>query len=466
MNYRRSEEIMKLYKFVTLSFICGGLFCSDLMAANISIDDLLPPAQAETEEQREQLLNIKQVGQVVVSKDQGIDGKSVVEAASCSDAVNYALKNMSELDDGVMQVKFPSGLGWISRGTSDYAVYENPTATYIAQRKAYVVAYINAKTSLAKALNSFSNVEKETLKEQIKSYSDEEKDLNQVKSSLVETSDERINALIRGYVVYDVNDSKIDDTNRTVAVAIVTTNKTLNGLRRLSENAISANSVQDGLKQILAELNNKIIPPIGGTSIFVPQTGEMAFVGYGSSVVRSGKNVSVQRKLLKSSSKIAQMRARSALVGILKGDNIESITKSMEDTTTDDKEFVELTKNDPLNKNNENEIVELEKAQNKFRSMQTYNDTMSSFRNGIVPPGVIVKTFEDDKKPVVTAIAIYMPSMTDAAKQMGKAMQEAGNQDFAPERTAELNRKNTTSTRHSDEVVPGVTGKVTNDQDL
>jgi hypothetical protein len=41
-------------------------------------------------------------------------------------------------------VKFPSGLGFVATGMATYRAMENPVATRIAKRKAYVLAYTQA----------------------------------------------------------------------------------------------------------------------------------------------------------------------------------------------------------------------------------------------------------------------------------------------------------------------------------
>ena len=52
-------------------------------------------------------------------------------------------------------------------------------------------------------------------------------------------------------------------------------------------NAIEADSLRDGLNQVIAEVRSGLVPPVGGRIIMMRSTGETAFVGFGSAVVRS-----------------------------------------------------------------------------------------------------------------------------------------------------------------------------------
>ena len=70
--------------------------------------------------------------------------------------------------------------------------------------------------------------------------------------------------LLKGFVVYAVED---DTANRKVYVSIVTTPKTRGKFNRPSPNGLEADSIRDGLGQVLLEIQTGLIPPVGGKMI-------------------------------------------------------------------------------------------------------------------------------------------------------------------------------------------------------
>jgi hypothetical protein len=132
-----------------------------------------------------------------------------------------------------------------------------------------------------------------------------------------------------------------------------------------------------------------------------------------------------------------------------------------------------------LNQNNEKELKIFNEKQEKFRNTQSFSSTINSLRVGRIPEGVNVKCFFNEEQPVVTAIAIYIPSMTLATKNLKQAMEEASNDDFSPENSSnkgfqpvKIKQRNTGTTKLNDsdviggEAPKGVSGQVTNDSDL
>src|SRR5581483_7385300 len=89
---------------------------------------------------------------------------NVVSAASAQDAVNAAVReNVKQAGAGTAVetaarwATFPSGLGVVATGLASYRRMENPTATRLAQRQAYVIAFLRAKAELAKFLQGVSS---------------------------------------------------------------------------------------------------------------------------------------------------------------------------------------------------------------------------------------------------------------------------------------------------------------------
>lgn len=391
------------------------------LAASLSADDFLPPLQAATPEAEKAAETVQQPE--AVRNEKGLDGKAAVSAASAQDAVNAATQRMAQ-GGGCEQIKFPSGFGWVATGTAVYGVTPNPVANLTAQRQAYQIAYMNAKKNLAEALHGLSSKGLTELGNQFKTIISDSDTLSNMSESLGENITEQVEGLLRGYVVYNINDDQAGD-HGAVTVTIVATPKTMGRNQRLASTGLSSDSIKDGLNAVLAELANGLMPPVGGKTISVPQTGELAFVGFGSAVVAPNPNAAAQAKLVLNAQKLAQMRARSALCGIILGDNISATSSLDAATQTISSQFAEAGKNDPTANGNAEAIRKLDDQRNSFLGTQLSKEQVTSLRSGVLPPGVTVKTFLNPEKTIAEAVAVYMPSVTANAAKAGIEMKNS-----------------------------------------
>jgi hypothetical protein len=83
----------------------------------------------------------------------------------------------------------------------------------------------------------------------------------------------------------------------------------------------------------------------------VPQTGELAFVGFWSSVVRVDQDKALQTKHNLNAEKIAKIRASDSLCGMILSDTIESSDKHDAQTVSMVKDFETIEKEDPVARN-------------------------------------------------------------------------------------------------------------------
>ena len=364
---------------------------------------------------------------------------------------------------GSIQVKFPSGFGWVASGVSTYNVMPNATATLTAQRLAYQKAYLQAKKSLAESLFGLSTSGKESLVSQMDVIVTDNDSIANTKEKTEESITESVNGLLRGYVVYNINDEQ-DKQHGTVTVTIVTTPKTMGKVGRVDPSSLSADSVKEGLGQVLTELSNGLMPPVGGKTISVKQTGELAFVGFGSAVIVSNPNPAIQAKMALNAQKIATMRARSALCGIILGDNITATSQLDSQTKELSAQFEELENDDPLkkifSKTDEENYRKLEEQRTNFVNNQSFREEIASFRSGVLPAGVTVKTFFNDNKTIAEAVAVYLPSVSTSADRTRKDMQNS--QIMTPQ------DKDKSGNGTNEGVMPqrGPSGQVSNDADL
>jgi len=127
-------------------------------------------------------------------------------------------------------------------------------------------------------------------------------------------------------------------------------------------------------------------------------TGETAFVGFGSVVVRTSSNAAVQAKLNLEAQKIAAMRAKDALCGLMIGDTTSwegGVRESLKDQV---QEFESATADDPLARQQPAAARKLAAARQEFVSRIESTDLTRAFvgaycRRGSTPkPGSTMTT--------------------------------------------------------------------------
>jgi len=331
-------------------------------------------------------------------------------------------------------------------------------------RGAYVKAYTQAKKELAAFLYGVSSSGMEKLVEEMRTLSTSEKDLGNLRSRLQEGTAEVVRGMIRGYVVYSVSE-RHEGSMGTVTVTIASTPKTMGEYSRPDMDSISAGSVAEGLDHVLAEVTSGVVPPVGGKVVVVPGSGELAYVAFSSAVVRQSGNAAMRSKMYANAVKIAQMRARSALLGILNGDDMASLSAESEDMQSMYREYSETVKEDPISKKSEKEYKQLEQAQNTFKSTSTFSEALASMRRGTVPPGVTVRIFPNEGKTMVTGLAVYIPGMTRNAARGAERMRSSS--PMAPARGVNAGASSVDFSRKEGTGAPeGVSGRVSSSADL
>jgi hypothetical protein len=408
---------MNASRLVTLAFavLACCLLPAILFGQVPTADDFLPPVSGGP-------TDVKQPEQVAMTEQ-------VVKAATAQDAMNAAVKkNVEEMADGdtaevgANMVKFPSGLGFVATGVATYRTMENPTATRLAKRKAYVIAFTMAKKNLAEILGGLSNEGKEAIREALVNINLPKEEMTNISTESEESLKQAVDMMLRGFVIYEVKD---DTSQNSVWVSIVTTPKTRGKFARPAPNALEAENLRDGLNQVIAEVRSGLVPPVGGRIITMRATGETAFVGFGSAVVTSSTNNAVQLKQNLAAQKIASMRSKDALCGLIIGDKTSwegSVVESMKDQV---QEFESLDPNDPLARKDPTAVRKFDEARQAFVARMETSDTYLSARRGILPPGINTKTWFDTDNAWAYAMSVYVPSLTNAAAATGREMRES-----------------------------------------
>ena len=386
--------------------------------AQITADDFMPVVEGGSSE-------IADPAKVEVKDD-------LVTAPTAQDAINAAVEeNEKELakgdtaEVGCKMVKFGSGMGFVASGMSSYRNMENPVATRISKRKAYVVAFASAKKNLAEHLSGLTTEGQTEVHEALVSTTLSADEMSNISQKTVQSYKQAVDMMLRGFVIYEVND---DVEKSMVTVSIATTPKTRGMLARPAPAAVEVETLRDGINQVLQEVKAGVVPPVGGRIIMVRSTGETAFVGFGSGVVRSSKNAAAQAKLKLNSQKIARARASDALCGVIIGDRSSWQSTMVDETVEGTQEFEEINKaveGDPLGKENVTETRKLDKAYDTFVSTLRTEEVFKSARSGVLPPGVTPRTWFDEDENWVYGMAVYIPSQTNAAAATAEEMKNS-----------------------------------------
>lgn len=394
----------------------AGLFHGTAHAA-LSADDFLPPVQAEGA-QKEELLAVKDEGAVKTAVDPVLQ-EPVTTAPTLQDAINKVIEKPRQ---GCSIVAEPGGgYAFVATGQASYnAESATVTAGRIAQRNAYVEAFMNAKAQMAQTVGEIVVRGATDFGKKIESLDTDTKELRNVETDLSDEQLQSVRKVLKGYVTYAVKNDK-----RSVYVTIVSSSKTRGKFSRNGADGIAASSLKEGLNSLISEIRGGFVPPVGGRVIEVPETGEVAYVGFGSSVVRYDPEEDVQEELKLQAEQVAGMRAVDALAGIILGDDVRWQAHADETTRAQTADFERRQASDQTTKGSESEIQEYARRKRERQTVLGTDTRIQSLRQGILPPGVMRDTSLDEDEAYAYGIAVYVPSLTDAARGAAREMDEA-----------------------------------------
>lgn len=412
-------------KKVLSAVIIAICTCSAVMAAPMfTADDFTPPVQAP-EEQREELLTVQSPDAVITENDPATN-KPITRGLSVQDAINSIVSShIKGGGKGCDMVATPEGgYGFVATGMGTYRKdMKNLTALRIAQRNAYVQGFMQAKNEMAGLVSGIAISGKTNFDSQTAAEDSDTANTRAQETSSAETIRESTAAVLKGFVTYNVYD---DFENGLVYVTIVSTPKIRGKFSRVTNDTISAENINAGLNAVLAEIQSGLSPLVGGRIVEDPVTGEIAFVGFGSAVVRQTKNPAMRAQMLRVAQNSAGLRAADALCGIIIGDMTRSESKLDEQTRESMTSYENAEESDPMKTlAASGDVSEAERMQNEFRNSVQFSQTIESARRGIIPPGVMQRAWIDDEGVFAYAFAIYRPSLTKAAARDAKEMREA-----------------------------------------
>ena len=402
-------------------FICVLLLISlgsGAALAALSADDFLPPVQAETGK-KEALLAVNDEASVKTEVDSVLNVE-VTTAPSLQDAINKVIERPRQ---GCRIITEPGGgYAFVATGRSTYkADHQNVTASRIEQRNAYVEAFMNAKAEMAQTLGEIVVRGATNFDRRIETLDSETKSLRNIESELSEEQLQSVRKVLKGYVTYAVQ----DNGSGTVYVTLVSSSKTRGNFSRNGTDGVIATNLRDGLNSVITEIKNGFVPPVGGRIIEVPGTGQVAFVGFGSSIVRYDPEEDVQEELKLQAERVAGLRATDALAGIILGDDTTWQSRVDETTVKEVKDFERLQEQDQTSRGSDSEIKAYDERKRGMRNSLREDTRIQSLRRGVLPPGIIRETSLDDNEYFAYGIAVYVPSLSDAARGASKEMDDA-----------------------------------------
>ena len=389
-------------------------------AESFSADDFLPPVQAQSVEKKAELLTVKNENAVKTETDPVLK-KSVTTGASAQDAINRIIGKPKQgceiigLSDG--------GIGFVATGMGTYnSGMHDVVSSRIAQRNAYIEAFMNAKAEMAKTVGGLVIRGATDFDKKIESINDEKQGMVNLEKDLSESQLQTARKVLKGFVTYHVQDAP---DKGQVFVTIISTPKTRGKYSRPVPDAIAAKNLRDGLNLLLSEIRSGLVPPVGGRIVEVPETGELAFVGFGSSIVRKHETSDMQAELDLQAEQVAGLRAVDGLLGMIVGDDTLWEGRADEQTRNMIQDFEKRQVEDQTTRGTKEEIHRLDTNVREFRNTLTTGNRVQSIRRGILPPGVTRKTWMDDEEYFAYGIAVYIPSVSNQAAAGSKEMDDA-----------------------------------------
>lgn len=388
---------------VRKALVACALIAAPALAAPPDLNDFLPPAQGGPAQPAGRA--------TVVAKGE------VVQAENMQDAMGHAHKKLLEDGPGVQAVSTKTGMGVIAMARASYQAYQNPNATRLSKRSAYMRAYIDAQARLGKFERGFSSACENAVSSNLVAIDTGVESAANSRTSTSETCKQSFQGMVNGFVTYSVDD---DVKEQAVTVAIAASAKTRSALQRPGPAVLAVEDLQAGWKEIVAEITSGVIPPMGARLITKPSTGETIVVGFGSAIIRENTNKALRTQLTDMAKKQAEIRARHSIVAFLTGTAVYW-SGGFEEKQLESIEQFEIPK-DPKSGKPADPVV-YNKTRDTFLNVVKSSDDYKTVAKGDVPPGVIPRSFKSQDGEWMLAVAVYAPSMAALAQQLSSGGQ-------------------------------------------
>ena len=125
------------------------------------------------------------------------------------------------------------------------------------------------------------------------------------------------------------------------------------------------------------------------------------------------------------------------------------------------KDFEEIMSDDPTAELSAEGMQRLEDTRETFLNTIQQTDTYISARRGKLPPGVMPKTWIDKDNAWAYSLAVWVPSISQAAKQAAREMRENGRAGSKKlDGGSGFTEENTKVPRPSQEIKKGPSGEI------
>lgn len=338
----------------------------------------------------------RQSGRSQVIKDKLTRGPAI-QAATAQGAIAAAV---SQHTAGCQMIRFNAGFGWVATGSAQYSSSENPVALRRFQQEAHFKAFIDAYGQLAGCLASLDFAARQPLTAALEQNDAIRLALINLAFTEADKQLQALRILLRGFVAYSVEETP---NQRTVFVNLVVTPKTAARLTRPAPNSIESTSLQEGLRQVQAEIAAGLLPPAGNRLIVVNTTGEVALLGYAINLIGSHPNAMAQQKLQADAEKIATNRATDALMALAASDETGWQNTLDEATRTD----IQTANSGYVD--SEPSVVRFAQIRDFIMSGFKDDPGLEALRAGRLPSSVVIKRFANED--TIAVAAIYTPSI-------------------------------------------------------
>ncbi len=419
-------------------------------AQSVSIDDFLPPAQGGASEAQ---TPVQEKGEVMV-------------AQTMQDGLAYAYQKILDEDgEGVRNIQTKSGMGVIATAVATYNTYENPNATLLAKRGAYLKAFTKAKSMLVKNMEGFENQCSTAVQDKMVVIDTGKESAANSADAAKETCAEVAKGVLSAYITYAVKD---DVEHTEVTVSIASSTKTRSAVDRVGGSVVMSTDPRKAFEYIAKEISLGIVPPMGAKLIQNPENGESIVIGFGSAIVRENKDRGMARNLLSMARQQAQTRSNSALVSFLNGDEVYW-KGGFDESKIESNEQFEI----PVDRNGQpKDPAVFETPKKQFLNVLQQSNDYSVVTQGKLPPGVIPKTFPSEDGHWIYSIAVYMPSATAQAQKAGGENRAAAGKLNQTQADGEPSSRSARTMRMEGGMTEGGTnpqgpsGRVVNDNDF
>jgi len=383
------------------------------VAAGQSLADFDIPAASDTPEK---VREVSDPGSVKETRNEALD-TPVVTAPKTQDAVNAASKNLIERGGGVKAIGTSAGIGFVATGSVGYTwSAKNPDLALLEQRWASIEAFLKAKRELAQYLNGLSSEGKMSLVKDTTTVMSDDYTASNVNKTAEQQVGEVISAMLRGAVIYDYDD---DPEKGRVTVSVVVTPRTIGAVRNMDATTVTAESLQSGLQHVLTEIKSGVVPPVGGRTVVIPETGEIVWIGFGATTIPSSSDPDLAMELEESSLDTARMLANNALVAIMNGEQLEAKSAFSERFTKQIAEFDAV-----LSESGDESIEKKDAAETKRAATRVKSSEVGSVTSGSLPPGVQTRLYQMEGTPWVYGVAILRASDNAAASALAESMRK------------------------------------------